>query len=357
MADRTTGPWPAWRTDGVSAARQAVRLRLSGGWLVVTTYPDDRGLESLDARRLRLAEEVYDGQPMRLLHPDRPGVRYTVADPFFADRLDRLVPGVRRRHVARHRLWRRLLAWSAALVLLVAGLFTAVPLASGMVARALPEAWVRSAGELIAGGITAGQPPCDGAAGREALEGLLRRLDPDGPPPRLWITGAPVRNALAAPGGHIVLFRGLVDYASGPGELAGVLAHELAHVRLRHPTEGVVRQVGHRLLLAALLGDAAGGLDILAGAGEVLLGSAYSRAAERAADRTAVAMLNEAGMDSTGLAALLERFGADAGDEPPRLLASHPLTGERVGELRGMERQGEPPLTAAQWRAVQRMCE
>lgn len=356
-ADRTTGPWPAWRSDGVSAARQAVRLRLAGSRLVVSSYPEDQELETLDARRLGLAEEVYRGQPPRLVHPDRPGLRYTVADPFLVDRLAELAPAVRRRNLAGRPLWLRLALWAGLGVGLLGAMFAAVPLAAGPVARLLPESWMRAAGEQVVAAITDGDEDCRQPAGTAALESLVERLEGRRLDARVQVVDSPVSNALAAPGGQVVLFKGIVDLAAGPQEVAGVLAHELAHVALRHPTEGLVRQLGHRMLIAALIGDAGGAVDLLAGAGELLLSSAYSRADESAADRLAVEMLNRAGLDSTGLASLLQRLQEEHGAEPPVLLASHPLTENRVAELRAIQRPGAAPLDADQWQALQAICD
>ncbi len=356
-ADRTTGPWPAWRSDGVSAARQAVRLRLAGSRLVVSSYPEDQELETLDARRLRLAEEVYRGQPPRLVHPDRPDLRYTVADPFLVERLAELAPGVRRRNCSGRPLWLRLGLWAGLGAGLLGGLFAAVPLAAGPVARLLPESWLRAAGEQVVAAITAGDQICEEPRGAAALGALVERLGVPDLSARVQVVDSPVSNALAAPGGQVVLFQGLVDLAAGPEEVAGVLAHELAHVALRHPTEGLVRQLGHRMLIAALIGDAGGAVEVLGGAGELLIASAYSRADESEADRMAVEMLNRAGLDSTGLASLLQRLQEQHGAEPPRLLASHPLTDDRVADLRAIHQPGAAPLDSDQWQALRRICQ
>jgi Zn-dependent protease with chaperone function len=69
---------------------------------------------------------------------------------------------------------------------------------------------------------------------------------------RLLVADSPVVNAFAAPGGRIVVFRGLLEKTGRPEELAGVLAHEMQHVVLRHPLEAILRQISLRALAAVL---------------------------------------------------------------------------------------------------------
>ena len=62
-------------------------------------------------------------------------------------------------------------------------------------------------------------------------------------------------NALALPGGPIVIFEGLIDKAESPEELAGVLAHEIQHILLRHSTRGILRNLAKSMLVTLFLGD------------------------------------------------------------------------------------------------------
>src|SRR5882724_4250501 len=72
---------------------------------------------------------------------------------------------------------------------------------------------------------------------------------------RVTIVDHPAVNAFAAPGGHIVVLRGLLERTRTPEELAGVLAHEIQHVYHRHPTRLVVQHTSAGLLAAAVAGD------------------------------------------------------------------------------------------------------
>jgi predicted Zn-dependent protease len=65
-------------------------------------------------------------------------------------------------------------------------------------------------------------------------------------------------NAFAAPGGQVVILRGLLEQTTSAEQLAGVVAHELQHVYLRHSTRAILEQTAGTLLLTAVSGDLSG---------------------------------------------------------------------------------------------------
>lgn len=162
-------------------------------------------------------------------------------------------------------------------------------------------------------------------------------------------------NAFALPGGSIVVFTGLLAKADRPEQVAGVLAHEIAHVTLRHGLRRVVRSAGTFLALRLLLGDAEGVVGTLAGAASeaTLLGN--SREQEREADREGARMLLAAGLDPEGLAAFFELLESESGGAlaPPAWMSTHPEHAERVAEVRRLaqvlraEPGSEPPRPLA----------
>jgi predicted Zn-dependent protease len=86
----------------------------------------------------------------------------------------------------------------------------------------------------------------------------------------------------------------------------------------------------------------------------VLLGAAYSRAAERQADATAIEILNKAGIKGGPFADLLVR--AEEGKEIPELISSHPGAKERARAIRRQARGRMSAFTDAEWRAIRRAC-
>ena len=93
---------------------------------------------------------------------------------------------------------------------------------------------------------------------------------------------------------------------------------------------------------------------MIAALGQVLLGAAYSRAAEREADAAAIEILNEAGIRGGPLADLLVRAEEDA--KVPALISSHPGAKERAGVIRRLTRGRDSAFSDADWRAVRRAC-
>ena len=149
-------------------------------------------------------------------------------------------------------------------------------------------------------------------------------------------------NALALPGGHVWVYRGALAIAHSESELAGVLAHEVAHVVERHPAQqastAMVAGVGLELL-SALLGNTGGavtsGMAANALTGSVFL--SFSREDELVADREGTRILRKAGWDPGGLASFLEAARATARKNPTALdvfFSTHPATDDRIAALR-----------------------
>ncbi len=147
-------------------------------------------------------------------------------------------------------------------------------------------------------------------------------------------------NAFALPGGHIYVFRGLVERASHWDEFAGAVAHEIGHVDLRHSAEqmGQVGAANTGLTLAYILlgrqpGDAeAVAVNIAGGA----IFAKFSRDDEREADSMAVVYTTRANIDPEGLKREFETLESLQQQEPSKVelwFSSHPSTSERLQNL------------------------
>jgi len=165
-------------------------------------------------------------------------------------------------------------------------------------------------------------------------------------------------NALACPGGTILITRGMVNRARNEEELAAILAHEIAHVNHKDGVEAIQRS--RWVQAATALGaDAArqlgqGQLDELASlfegsVGDVvktLLVNGYSRADELAADQTAMIIMVRLGYDPNGLTDFLARLAQEQGaGAHGGFFATHPGMGERLVEARAT-------IAANKWRRV-----
>lgn len=156
----------------------------------------------------------------------------------------------------------------------------------------------------------------------------------------------PEINAFAFPGGFIGMHTGLILTAQTESELASVLGHEIGHVSQRH----IARMLGSQkydslipmaaMALAVLAArsspDAAMAL-VVGGQGAVIQKQlAFSRDAEREADRVGFSILKEANFDPTGMVTFFGRLQASSrnfGDAVPAFLRSHPLTSERIADI------------------------
>lgn len=149
-------------------------------------------------------------------------------------------------------------------------------------------------------------------------------------------------NAFALPGGHVGIHTGLIRETRTESELAGVLAHEIAHVSRRHIARRYARsqQLNLQTAAAVLAGILVGSQNPQAGSAAVMAGIAapiqqqlaYSRSHEREADRVGVSTLATAGFDPDGMPSFFQRL-ADASryaEKPPVYLSTHPLTESRI---------------------------
>jgi Zn-dependent protease with chaperone function len=144
-------------------------------------------------------------------------------------------------------------------------------------------------------------------------------------------------NAFALPGGPMFVNRGMIEAAHGEGEVAGVMAHELAHVLLRHGTANATKQQGFQI--GAIAGAIAGAV-IGGGLGEIIsqgsqfgLGTwlmKYSREYEKQADLLGAQIMARAGYDPRDLARMFETIQKQGGGSPPQWLSSHPNPGNRT---------------------------
>ncbi|MEO7658227.1 MAG: M48 family metallopeptidase [Pyrinomonadaceae bacterium] len=146
-------------------------------------------------------------------------------------------------------------------------------------------------------------------------------------------------NAFALPGGFFFVNRGLVLAADNESELAGVMAHEIAHVAARHAMEnqGKGSFLNYGLLAGIIFtgGIAGAVLQNTAGLAQMLAFFKFSRGAEEEADRLGVQYLYASGYDPNGMATMFEKLASQNRKKPgtlSKLFSSHPQSLERRDE-------------------------
>jgi len=189
---------------------------------------------------------------------------------------------------------------------------------------------------------------------------LVANSDDPGQRFTFFIVNDDAINAFAAPGGFIGTHSALFLAARNESELAGVLAHEIAHIEHNHIMKNVIRQIGAGIFFDVVFGGAGAG-QAIAIASVNLAGLRYSRGDETDADSRGMDYLDAAGISTGGIASMFERFQdyeENAGvSDIPTMLSSHPASRERADAARTRARQGlEPSLTEREWRIVQQAC-
>jgi predicted Zn-dependent protease len=154
-------------------------------------------------------------------------------------------------------------------------------------------------------------------------------------------------NAFALPGGPIWINRGVLHAATNESQVAGVLAHEIAHVSQRHAATQVMQGAFANWglgLLGAMLGNVGGANAARTAAGAMTNGAflKFSRDDEREADRVGLEILTRAGWDARGMVELFEILRREQKRDPSSVetfFSTHPSPQERIEQLQALVRR------------------
>ncbi len=165
-------------------------------------------------------------------------------------------------------------------------------------------------------------------------------------------------NAFATLGGHVLMYKGLVDRLPSENALAMVLAHEIAHVKLRHPIVAMSRGLTVGIALGSIFGltDNAGVAQLVQWLG-LTSSASFSRAQERAADEEAAKAVIALYGHLEGATALFEVLAEQAADESalqvPEFVSTHPDLAARIARLEEIAAEFgvSGSVTALPWQA------
>lgn len=155
-------------------------------------------------------------------------------------------------------------------------------------------------------------------------------------PWRFGIIDSPSINAFAAPGGYVLITRGLYEILDSEAQLAGVLGHEIAHIVQRHHI--TVMQKSAAISAGARIAQRDGRSAIvnqLIGTGAEVFARGLDKSAEFESDRIGVVLAARAGYSPYGLVEVLHKLSVRAGDDASLalLFKTHPHPGERLSQL------------------------
>ncbi|OAI29965.1 metalloendopeptidase [Methylosinus sp. R-45379] len=341
--------------DGWSSRKRRVALRFgatleivqNGATLASWPYDDIR---RIDSPIFALRRETAAGELARLeLHDPRLHDEIIARCPFLSGKTR---PGANR----------AIVYWSlAATTSFVALIWFGIPFAADRIAPLVPYSFERRIGEAAEAQLRSifSAEPCGGAKGAGALTRLSERLQSAAAleePARIEVLRSAIPNALALPGGKIYVFSGLLTRAETPDEVAGVVAHEIGHLKHRDSMRKLITTGGTSYLIGLLFGDMTGA-GALVFASKALIGAAHSREAEAQADSFAADLMARLGRPAKPLGNLLTRIsGSENGAFG--LLHDHPLTADRLAALAAADKgeRGPPLLDAENWAALKAIC-
>lgn len=348
--------------DGLSAKKQEVTVDLSPRQMTLSlplsqalpwSYEDLRrhSAEAGDNPPFHLERTVTDPQGNRL-------ESLTVDDPAFLSNL-RQVSAVALHTSLKRAKGPKYVGWiiaALAIPLFLYGLGeVVVPQLSDRLAMQVPVSWEEKLGTAVLEGLPKTLVPAPHPEREKALQAIIGRLLAAGPDQpyniRIHISPHEMVNAVALPGGRIIVFQGLLEIAETPEELAGVLAHEIQHVLLRHSTRGIIRGLMSRILRSMMVEDMNGSMDMVLNVAGELQGLSHSRNMERQADHKGMEMVLTAGIDPDGMVHMFEKLGEQeklltqgkkakkSGSEDDssswtEYLSTHPAGNNRVSQLK-----------------------
>lgn len=360
--------WSGAYIDGRSAARQRATIHLTPTGLHVAT--EDGGSFWWPYGEVRQTQGFYAGEEVRLERGEAPAPALLVPDTRFLTALRAVATASAARfHDPGRRRWRGPATVAAALAVVVAIpvlYLWVIPVLAALAATRVPVSWEERLGQGVVDHLAPASKRCADPGRVARVEELVRMLTAAAPREpytfRVIVVDDRAVNALAAPGGSIVVFLGLLERTRRPEELAGVLAHEVQHVLRRHATRALLQRASISLLASALAGDPTGAGGFGLEGAQTLGALAYSREFEAEADREGMRMLARAGIDPTGMIEFFEALLKDGGKTPglARYLSTHPSLEERVAALRALARESPgrrvPLFPGYDWHDMTRIC-
>jgi Zn-dependent protease with chaperone function len=349
---------PAIYFDGLSSRRRAVTLTFGDRLEINEPLETPTAWSYADIRRAdgpagMLRVSCLTAPPLARLEIRDTAVAAQLIS--HCTHLDENVPG--RHGVA------RIVGWSvAATVSIIAVVLFGVPLAADRLTPLVPQVFEQRLGDVAERQVKAlfGGKVCDNAPGQAAFSKLVNAIrESSGLDPSIQsaVLSSPIANAFALPGGKVYVFSGLLAKADNADELAGILAHELGHLKHRDGTRNLIHDGGTSFLIGLLFGDITGA-GALIFASRSLVTASYSREAEQNADTFAIDTMHRLGRSPKPMGELMFRVTGKEGDRSLSILANHPLTEDRLARMSQEDRptSGAPLLTPGEWASLKAIC-
>jgi predicted Zn-dependent protease len=340
--------------DGLNAEVRVARVSLEGEVLVVAT-DSDGVVARFPIRDLRI-DAMHEGGVFHVECSASPDALLTLDDSLLVSTLR-----ARGAKVAGLSGGSRGLAIGVASAIVLAALMGAAyfgaPRVAYAVARRVPIATERDLAPQME--VLFARNTCKSDKASAAIRRMVERLDPEhSEQVDVRVVNLRIANAFALPGGVVLLTRDLLEEAGGPDEVAGVLAHELAHVQHRDALSHMIRNALLGGLWAATLGDYSGLMIVDPKTAYETATLKFSREAEAAADDEALRRLTRQGISTKGMIEFFERNEKKASTEMT-WLSSHPASADRIEKLshQVLAEKGAPALDPESFYDLRKACE
>jgi len=237
-----------------------------------------------------------------------------------------------------------------------------VPLAADRLTPLVPDSFERRLGEVADSQVRTlfDAKVCDNAGGQKAFDKLMTAIRESAgldTSVQSGVMSSAVPNAFALPGGKVYMFKGLLAKAENADEIAGVLAHELGHLKHRDSMRGLIRDGSTSFLIGLLFGDITGSSALIFGS-RTLVTSSHSREAETNADGFAIDVMHRLGRPAKPTGELLLRVTGKEG-KGLSIISTHPLSEDRLARMSREDRSASGPtlLTSEEWRSLKSICD
>ena len=334
--------WHGYYLDGKTAYKQAVEIQLLGEGLRIAN--NNGAIFLWPYNEIRQTQGFYSNEPVQLERGGKIPEIILIQDHEFLTSLHFFTPKAAKRfhNPASSGLRLRLTLYAAAGILAVGVFFYiwGIPRLAKTITPHIPLKWEKGMGDSALGFLAPEESRCNNKELQKAVDEIVIRLSATDPDPysfKVFVVKSPVFNAVALPGGNIVVFGGLLEKAQSPESLAAVIAHEMQHVKKRHVTKRIIEDSSTGLIISAVAGDVTGSVLYGLKIARNLAMLSYSRQDEEEADAGGIKMLIAANLDPQVMISFFEIIKEKNSKlKMPQYLSTHPDTDERISRLKSI---------------------
>lgn len=285
-------------------------------------------------------ERTNDG--FRLKHTGYPEQVITVTDIHFEKAANEFLSRKRQRPAFAGPL-AMAMATGGVLIIVVAIVYCwLIPFLAIRLANAVPPSYEEQIGQQSYDALIKSYT-IDTTATRYANEFFRRMKVTTQYPVQITVVEEKQANAFALPGGHIIVYNGLLQQMQHYEELAALLGHEYAHITLKHTTRTIFSSMGAYAFASLLFGDLTGVGAVVVQNANSLKGLEYSRKLEKEADLYGLQLLEQRHISAEGYTWLFNTLKQQPGRQQAEWLSSHP---DLAGRSRYIQAQAQPATTA-----------